>query len=45
MEKRIYEQPHVELLAVTVEQGIAVSSQDTVTGTHEDVVIDGGYEY
>ena len=34
-----------ELLAVAVEEGIAVSSPESVSGTHEDVTLDGGYEY
>ena len=43
MERRIYERPRAELLAV--EEGIAVSSPESVSGTHEDVTLDGGYEY
>ena len=34
-----------QLLAVAVEEGIAVSSPESVSGTHEDVTLDGGYEY
>ena len=45
MERRIYERPRAELLAVAVEEGIAVSSPESVSGTHEDVTLDGGYEY
>ena len=44
MERRIYERPRAELLAVAVEEGIAVSSPESVSGTHEDVTLDGGYE-
>ena len=44
MERRIYERPRAELL-VAVEEGIAVSSPESVSGTHEDVTLDGGYEY
>ena len=42
MERRIYERPRAELLAVAVEEGIAVSSPESVSGTHEDVTLDGG---
>ena len=45
MERRIYERPRAELLAVAVEEGIAVSSPESVSGTHEDVTLDGGYKY
>ena len=41
MERRIYERPRAALLA----EGIAVSSPESVSGTHEDVTLDGGYEY
>lgn len=45
MERRIYERPRAELLTVAVEEGIAVSSAESMNGTHEDVNLDGGYEY
>ena len=50
MERRIYERPRAELLAVAVVLfalcvAIAVSSPESVSGTHEDVTLDGGYEY
>ena len=38
-----YESPVMQIISVAVEQGIAISSPDTVQGSHEDVNI--GTEY